>query len=211
MALENADQQVLKQLAQWIQNGHSSWLCTVVKTWGSSPRPVGSLLACNDEGHLVGSLSGGCIEEDLLEKLQVGEMATTAPEVLIYGVSQAETERFGLPCGGQLHVVIEPFRDTTHLKALETMVNRIEHRQCIERRLDIATGDFSLTETERFRHLHFEGSFSNATEAGEKTLTQTFGPRYQLFLIGCGQVSQYLAEMAKALDYQVVVCDPRAN
>lgn len=211
MALENADQQVLKQLAQWIQNGHSSWLCTVVKTWGSSPRPVGSLLACNDEGHLVGSLSGGCIEEDLLEKLQVGEMATTAPEVLIYGVSQAETERFGLPCGGQLHVVIEPFRDTTHLKALETMVNRIEQRQCIERRLDIATGDFSLTETERFRHLHFEGSFSNATEAGEKTLTQTFGPRYQLFLIGCGQVSQYLAEMAKALDYQVVVCDPRAN
>lgn len=100
MALENADQQVLKQLAQWIQNGHSSWLCTVVKTWGSSPRPVGSLLACNDEGHLVGSLSGGCIEEDLLEKLQLGEMATTAPEVLIYGVSQAETERFGLPCGG---------------------------------------------------------------------------------------------------------------
>ena len=64
----------------------------------------------------------------------------------------------------------------------------------------------TLTETERFRHLQFDGAFDNTP--GEKTLRQTFGPRYQLFLIGCGQVSQYLAEMAKALDYQVVVCDP---
>jgi len=154
-------------------------------------------------------LSGGCIEEDLLEKLQRGEMANAGPEVLVYGVSQAETERFGLPCGGQLHVVIEPFVDQRHLDTLRVITERIEQRACIERSLDITTGDMTLSETERFRHLHFEGAFDNTP--GEKTLRQTFGPRYQLFLIGCGQVSQYLAEMAKALDYQVVVCDPRAN
>lgn len=209
MAMENADQQVLKQLTQWVAEGRPSWLCTVVKTWGSSPRPIGSLLACNSEGHIAGSLSGGCIEEDLLEKLQRGLMATSGPEVLVYGVSQAETERFGLPCGGQLHVVIEPFVDHRHLRTLQSITERIEQRACIERSLDLATGDMTVIETERFRHLHFEGAFDNTP--GEKTLRQTFGPRYQLFLIGCGQVSQYLAEMAKALDYQVVVCDPRAN
>jgi len=129
--------------------------------------------------------------------------------VLVYGVSQAETERFGLPCGGQLHVVIEPFVDQHHLDTLQAITERIEQRACIERTLDIATGDMTLTETERFRHLQFDGAFDNTP--GKKTLHQTFGPRHQLFLIGCGQVSQYLAEMAKALDYQVVVCDPRAN
>ena len=209
MAMENADQQVLKQLTQWVLEGRPSWLCTVVKTWGSSPRPIGSLLACNSEGQIAGSLSGGCIEEDLLEKLQRGEMANACPEVLVYGVSQAETERFGLPCGGQLHVVIEPFVDQHHLDTLQAITERIEQRACIERTLDIATGDMTLTETERFRHLQFDGTFDNTP--GKKTLHQTFGPRHQLFLIGCGQVSQYLAEMAKALDYQVVVCDPRAN
>jgi xanthine dehydrogenase accessory factor len=209
MAMENADQQVLKQLTQWVSEGLPSWLCTVVKTWGSSPRPIGSLLACNRDGHIAGSLSGGCIEEDLLEKLQRGEMASSGPEVLVYGVSQAETERFGLPCGGQLHVVIEPFIDRRHLDTLRAITERIEQRACIARSLNIATGDMILTETERFQHLRFEGEFNNTP--GTKTLTQTFGPRYQLFLIGCGQVSQYLAEMAKALDYQVVVCDPRAN
>ena len=209
MAMENADQQVLKQLTQWVLEGRPSWLCTVVKTWGSSPRPIGSLLACNSEGQIAGSLSGGCIEEDLLEKLQRGEMANAGPEVLVYGVSQAETERFGLPCGGQLHVVIEPFVDQRHLDTLRAITERIEQRACIERTLDIATGDMTLTETERFRHLQFDGAFDNTP--GKKTLHQTFGPRHQLFLIGCGQVSQYLAEMAKALDYQVVVCDPRAN
>jgi xanthine dehydrogenase accessory factor len=209
MAMENADQQVLKQLTQWVSEGRPSWLCTVVKTWGSSPRPIGSLLACNSEGQIAGSLSGGCIEEDLLEKLQRGEMANAGPEVLVYGVSQAETERFGLPCGGQLHVVIEPFVDQHHLDTLRAITERIEQRACIERSLDITTGDMTLSETERFRHLHYDGAFDNTS--GEKTLRQTFGPRYQLFLIGCGQVSQYLAEMAKALDYQVVVCDPRAN
>ena len=209
MAMENADQQVLKQLTQWVSEGLPSWLCTVVKTWGSSPRPIGSLLACNRDGHIAGSLSGGCIEEDLLEKLQRGEMASSGPEVLVYGVSQAETERFGLPCGGQLHVVIEPFIDRRHVDTLRAITERIEQRACIARSLNIATGDMTLTETERFQHLRFEGEFNNTP--GTKTLTQTFGPRYQLFLIGCGQVSQYLAEMAKALDYQVVVCDPRAN
>jgi len=211
MPMENADQQVLKQLTNWVSDGQASWLCTVVKTWGSSPRPIGSLLCCNSQGHLAGSLSGGCIEEDLLDKLQDGTMARDTPEVLVYGVTQAETEKLGLPCGGQLHVVVEPFPDKRHLPVLEQVLSRLEDRNCIERTVDIATGDMTVENRQRFQHLKFNGEFSNTSVAGEKSMTQTYGPRYQLVLIGCGQVSQYLAEMAKALDYHVIVCDPREH
>ena len=209
--MENADQQVLRQLTDWVAEGRPSWLCTVVKTWGSSPRPVGSLLTCNDKGHIAGSLSGGCIEEDLLEKLQQGEMATDGPEVLIYGVTAEETERLGLPCGGQLHVVAEPFLDQSKLPELQHVVERLDKRECIERRVDIANGEMSVTDQERYRNLQFIGDFENTDTTGEKFLVQTYGPRYQLFLIGAGQVSMYLAEMAKLLDYHVVVCDPREH
>jgi xanthine dehydrogenase accessory factor len=206
--IENADQQVLTQLTQWVESGQMAWLCTVVKTWGSSPRPIGSLLCCNDQGHVAGSLSGGCIEEDLLERLKDGKLATEKPELLIYGATPEEVERFQLPCGGQLHVIIEPMGDKRHLQSLQQIVQRLKQRECIERTLNIDSGDMSVENKDRFKHLKFVGDFDTNDNAG-KMLTQTYGPRYQLFLIGAGQVSMYLAEMAQTLDYHVVVCDPR--
>ena len=208
--MENADTEVLKQLTRWVEAGQMAWLCTVVKTWGSSPRPIGSLLCCNDKGHVVGSLSGGCIEEDLLERLKDGKLATEKPELTIYGATEEEIERFQLPCGGQLHVVIEPMADKTHLPALRQIVTRLATRECIERTLDIATGYIQVEEKDRFKHLVFVGDFENNENEG-KTLTQTYGPRFQLFVIGAGQVSMYLAQFAQALDYQVLVCDPRKD
>ncbi len=207
--MENADHQVLNQLAKWIEAGEMCWLCTVVKTWGSSPRPVGSLLSCNSQGHTAGSLSGGCIEEDLLEKLQKGELAQTSPEVLLYGKTLEESERFGLPCGGQLHVVIEPMPTRQHLGSIKHIVERIENRLCIERKIDIASGEIEVEEKERFRNLSIVGDIEQ--DPDNIKLVQTYGPRYQLFLIGAVQVSIYLAQMAQALDYHVVVCDPREN
>ncbi len=209
--MDNADLEVLSQLTQWVEAGETCWLATVVKTWGSSPRPVGSLLATSKSGLLVGSLSGGCIEEDLLEKIHQGQMATDKPEVLIYGVTQEETERLGLPCGGQLHVVIEPFTSQQNLPQLQQICARLDARECVERRVDIATGEMTVADRDRFRHLEFIGDFENTDTPDEKFMVQTYGPRFQLFLIGAGQVSAYLADMAKALDYQVVVCDPREH
>ena len=207
--IENADQQVLSQLTRWLEAGQKCWLATVIKTWGSSPRPVGSLLCCNEAGHVAGSLSGGCIEEDLLEKIQNGELATSKPEVMIYGITSDEAEKFGLPCGGQLQIVIEPQMDQRNLPQFQQITSRLEQRQCIERCVDIATGDITVEDKDRFQHLKFIGEFENTKIPGERFLTQTYGPRYQLFLIGAGQVSQYLAQMAQLLDYHVVVCDPR--
>ena len=207
--IENADQQVLSQLTRWIKAGKKAWLATVVKTWGSSPRPVGSLLCCNEDGHVAGSLSGGCIEEDLLEKITNGDLATNNPEVMLYGKTTEESERFGLPCGGQLHIVVEPQMNNSNLSQFEAISDRLAQRECIERKVDIATGEITIEDRDRFKHLQFTGEFENSTIANEKYLVQTYGPRYQLFLIGAGQVSQYLAQMAQMLDYHVVVCDPR--
>ncbi len=208
--IENADQQVLTQLTRWVEEGQMAWLCTVVKTWGSSPRPIGSLLCCNAEGHVTGSLSGGCIEEDLLERLRDGRLATEKPQLVIYGATDEEAERFQLPCGGQLHVIIEPMSDQRSLAQLRQVVSRLEVRECIERRLDIATGDMEVEDKDRFTHLKFIGEFDD-NSPDDKTLVQTYGPRYQLFLIGAGQVSTFLAQIAQMLDYHVVVCDPRED
>jgi xanthine dehydrogenase accessory factor len=161
---------------------------------------VGSLLCCNSKGEIAGSLSGGCIEEDLLEKLQQGELARDKPEVMIYGVTAEETERLGLPCGGQLDVVIEPMPDQRSLRQFQEVSSRLGERRCIERTLDIASGEMQVEKRDRFKHLQFPD---------ETTLIQTYGPRYQLLLIGAGQLAMCLAEMAQALDYHVVVCDPR--
>jgi len=206
--MDYADLEVLSHLTDWVEAGKKSWLCTVVKTWGSSPRPVGSLLCCSADGEVVGSLSGGCIEEDLLERLHQGKLASVKPELLIYGATQEEVERFQLPCGGQLHVVIEPMLDNSNLLALLQMTERLKSRECIERILDVGSGKFEVKAVDRFRHLEFDGEFEDFETTG-KTLTQTYGPRFQLFLIGAGNVSLYLAQMAQMLDYHVVVCDPR--
>tara|TARA_B110000285_G_scaffold194196_1_gene223689 strand:+ start:2061 stop:3092 length:1032 start_codon:yes stop_codon:yes gene_type:complete len=214
--MENADHQVLTKLTDWVEDGELSWLCTVVKTWGSSPRPIGSLLSCNNRGHTCGSLSGGCVEEDLLERLQNGELAQEKPELMIYGKTKEESDRFGLPCGGQLHIVIEPIRTKQQIATLRQIVNRLEQRLCISRTVELDTGVMTAEDKDRYRNLELIGEiptdeFGEPLEKDAKNLTlvHTYGPRHQLFLIGAGQVSIYLAEMAKALDYHVVVCDPR--
>ena len=207
--IENTDQQVLSQLTRWIEARKKSWLATVIRTWGSSPRPVGSLMSCNEDGHISGSLSGGCIEEDLLEKMINGDLAKTKPEIMLYGKTTEESERFGLPCGGQLEIIVEPQINNNSLPVFKTIISRLRERQCIERKVDIATGEITVKERNNFKHLQVIGDFENTNIANKNFLVQTYGPRYQLLLIGAGQVSQYLAQMAQMMDYHVIVCDPR--
>ena len=106
--MQAVDKEVLSQILKWLENDEPCWLATVVQTWGSSPRPVGSVLACNGQGHIVGSLSGGCVEDDLLEKITAGELAAHEAQFFQYGITVEETEKLGLPCGGHLYIVVEP-------------------------------------------------------------------------------------------------------
>ena len=202
--MQAVDNEVLNQVAAWLEAEQPCWLATVVQTWGSSPRPVGSLLACDRQGRFVGSLSGGCVEDDLLEKLTQGRLAAERAQFFEYGVTSEEAEKFGLPCGGRLHIVIEPIQAAepwrSHFRHLRA---RLEQRRPVRRRLELRSGAFS--------HQDVEAATPPLWDAEAQVLEQTYGPRRQLFIIGAGMVSKYLAELAQKLDYEVSVCDPRAD
>ncbi len=97
---------VLTQAGHWLDEGRRVALATVVSTWGSSPRPVGSQLAIDEAGNLTGSVSGGCIEGSVVEEaLRV--MAGAPPKLLEYGVSDEDAWAVGLTCGGKVEVYVE--------------------------------------------------------------------------------------------------------
>lgn len=194
--MDSVDMEVLRSAEAWMAEGHRATLATVVKTWGSAPRPVGALLVIRDDGLVSGSVSGGCIEDDLIEKVKAGGLAAEKPAVTTYGVTNEEATRWGLPCGGTMQLVLEPLRADS---GITEMLATIGKQQLVSRRLDIASGKVTLTPGKGSDTLEFDG----------KVLATVHGPRWRLVLIGAGQMSRYLAEMARMLDYQVVVVDPR--
>jgi xanthine dehydrogenase accessory factor len=150
----------------------------------------------------VGSLSGGCVEDDLLEKLTNGELAAEKAQFFRYGVTTEDAEKFGLPCGGSLHIVIEPLApDDSHKKHFAHLRERLAERRCVRRTVDLRAASYDAEDVEQHEALTWD--------ADSETLSHTYGPRYQLFIIGAGMVSKYLANIAQTLDYQVTVCDPR--
>ena len=200
--MQAVDNEVLNQVNAWLDADRRCWLATVVQTWGSSPRPVGSLFACDPDGHVAGSLSGGCVEDDLLEKLGLGELASQHAQFFQYGVTAQETEKLGLPCGGHLYVVVEPLDPTDEYRRhFNHLQDRLAARRTVCRRVDLKKRTFDYRDVDGFQPL----TWNPDTEV----LEHTYGPRRQLFIIGAGMVSKYLAEIAQTLDYEVTVCDPR--
>ena len=202
--MQAVDQQVLDQVCEWLKADESCWLATVVQTWGSSPRPVGSLLTCNRVGQVQGSLSGGCVEDDLLEKLTSGELARERAQFFQYGITPEETERLGLPCGGHLNIVVEPLPANDAFRGhFGHLRERVAGRRSVRRTVNLRNGATAIDDVDAHAPLDYDGQ--------AEILTHTYGPQRQLFIIGSGMVSSYVAEMAQVLDYQVTVCDPRAH
>jgi xanthine dehydrogenase accessory factor len=194
--MDSVDLQVLKSCAGWLADGHGVILATVTETWGSSPRPPGAMLAVRADGLVAGSVSGGCVEDDLIDKVRSCSLAAEKPEVTIYGISKEDAQRFGLPCGGRLQLVLEPIRDAATVNGV---LAGIERHELVARTLNMETGVATLGSARRSDTLAFDG----------RTLTTVHGPRWRLLVIGAGQLSKYVAQMAQALDYEVIVCDPR--
>jgi xanthine dehydrogenase accessory factor len=194
--MDSSDIQVLAGAIEWLQNGANITLVTVAQTWGSSPRPPGAWAVLRNDGTVMGSVSGGCIEEDLIRRVRDGVYKGTMPEILTYGVSKDEATRFGLPCGGTLQLVVEPAPDLANLQLLQ---RRITEGLMTARTVDIASGYVMLENAARNDPVGWDG----------KRLTTVHGPRVRLLIIGAGQLSVFLASMAQALDYAVTVCDPR--
>jgi xanthine dehydrogenase accessory factor len=193
--MDSLDLQVLAQARDWLQQGHPVWLVTVLETWGSAPRPPGALLAMRGDGLVVGSVSGGCVEDDLIERVRNGERVAT-PSLVNYGVSKEEAARFGLPCGGNLRLVQEPLVDAAWITEV---LERTARHELVARRLDLASGQVSIESATRGEVFSFDG----------RSLRALFGPRWRLVVIGAGQLSRVVAQMALALDFEVICCDPR--
>jgi xanthine dehydrogenase accessory factor len=193
--MDSLDLQVLSQARDWFDEGHKVWLVTVIETWGSAPRPPGALLCLRGDGLVVGSVSGGCVEDDLIDRVRHGERVGDA-SLITYGVTKEEAARFGLPCGGNLRLVQEPLRDTTWIK--EVLARTARH-ELVARRLDLQTQSVMVEAAHRGDVFEFDG----------RTLRAVFGPRWRLLVIGAGQLSRVLAQMALPLDFEVTCCDPR--
>ncbi|HZZ06488.1 XdhC family protein [Paraburkholderia sp.] len=194
--MDSVDLEVLKSSARWLEEGHRALLVTVVKTWGSSPRPEGAMLAVRDDGLVVGSVSGGCIEDDLIDRVRQKGIEQTRPEAVKYGITAEEAHRFGLPCGGTIQLVLEPL---TPQSGIADLCNAVEDGRLVAREVDMVTGAVRLDAALATDGVHFDG---------ERLLT-IHGPRYRMLVIGAGQLSRYLCNIAVGLDYQVTVCDPR--
>jgi xanthine dehydrogenase accessory factor len=194
--MDSVDLDVLRKSAAWADEGRRVLLVTVVKTWGSSPRPEGALLAVREDGLVVGSVSGGCIEDDIVDRTRREGQRATKCEVVTYGVSADEARRFGLPCGGTIQLVLEPLTRESGMRAL---LREVETGHLVARRLDVASGFATLHPAQPNDGLTFDG----------RMLRTIHGPRYRMLVIGASQLSKYLAQIAVGLGYDVTICDPR--
>ena len=194
--MDSVDLEVLRKCADWVDEGRRTLLVTVVKTWGSSPRPEGAMLAVREDGHVVGSVSGGCIEDDIVDRTRREGQKATKCEVVTYGISADEARRFGLPCGGTIQLVLEPLTRESGMRAL---LREVETGHLVARRLDLASGFSTLHPAKPNEGLQFDG----------KILRTIHGPRYRMLVIGASHLSKYLAEIAVGLGYEVTICDPR--
>ena len=189
--------EVFRTLLDWQRHGYAAALATVVRTYGSSPRPVGSLAAIRADGAVIGSVSGGCVEQDLIERVR--QALPTLPQRLNYGGTPENNQRWGLPCGGQLALI---FECAPSAELLEQILDALTAHQTIARRLDLTSGVSTLFAPGANTPL-------GQLECDAQFLITGHGPQLRLLIIGAVQTARFLAEMALALDYSVLICDPR--
>jgi len=190
------DQDVLQTAHEWLQQGHEVILVSVLKTWGSSPRPPGSLMVMRQDGVITGSVSGGCVEEDLVQRYRDQQLSDRYPTCVDYGVKRDDASRFGLPCGGRLELLIEQLTDSEQLQKL---LEALQQQLLLARQVDLHTGKITLQAARAEQDFVYTNKF----------VRKIFGPQWNLLLIGAGHLSQYVSQMALMLGYRVIVCDPR--
>ncbi len=194
--MDSIDLEVLKTCSDWIAAGKKCELVTVIRTWGSSPRPEGATLGICEDGRVVGSVSGGCIEDDLIDRAHKSGITRTKPEIVTYGITADEAHRFGLPCGGTIQLAIEPL---TAQSKIPQLIERLAQGELVARRVDLHSGEVTIG----------PAGPGMTLQVSEAALTTIHGPRWRLLIIGAGQLSRFLAQIAVGMDYAVTVCDPR--
>src|SRR5690554_2149399 len=195
--MNSLDWEVLSKAREWLEHGHHVHLFTVVQTWGSAPRLPGAILTIREDGQLCGSVSGGCIEDELADKAKSGLLPQTV-SLMEYGVSRGEAQQFGIPCGGRLQIFVEPLKSALQL---DPIIDNIENRRLVQRSVNLLTGESKLKEALPGSSARLEGDWFHTY----------FGPKWRLLIIGANQLGSTLASMAQTLDFDVLVCEPRED
>ena len=194
----------------WHRQGRGAVLATVVETWGSAPRPVGSQLAVSGESEIAGSVSGGCVEgavvAEALEALEDGR-----PRILTFGVSDDEAFAVGLACGGTIRVLVEPvgraipealLADLVAARAARRATAYVVDTESWERRLagpDDATLGEAIAERMRADRSGFEGA----------VFIGVHNPPLRMVVVGAVHIAQPLLQMARLAGYDPLLVDPR--
>jgi xanthine dehydrogenase accessory factor len=181
---------VIRKAIEW--RGAPMALATVVLTWGSAPRPRGSHMIVHQDGRLEGSISGGCVETDVLQR--AAEVIAGRPgHVAHYGVADGDAWEVGLPCGGEISVLVQPVGEGGFAPDL---FDRIASESARGRALTLSTDlDSAIT-----REGVIEGQFLNR-----------YDPPRRLLIVGAVQIAQSLAALAQAIAVTPVVIDPRGR
>lgn len=209
---------VLKQAITWAEDGYGLALATVISTWGSSPRPVGSQLAINDKGAFVGSVSGGCIESIVVSEA-IDVIAEGGVQDLTYGVTDEEAREVRLTCGGNIRVLVERAPPLDELRKLAG------NRQ-VTRVVNLSSGSSMIVDDEgatgtlvvgaetlgEIHCLHKQGAGGVIIREGESELFVAACIRPKtLVIVGAVHIAQFLSQMATAIGFEVTVIDPRPS
>lgn len=199
--MKQLDLQVIQQALDWLAAGKPVWLCTVLSTFGSAPRGPGAMLVALDCGEHRGSLSGGCVEEDFLERLVTRQFEPVS-QVVRYGEGGL-APNLALPCGGVLDVLVEHFTpgaaSEEHLKLVE---QALSGRERVTRQVRLGGSQRSLRPAAMGE--------PRVERAGDEVSIR-MGAVFRLLLAGLSPVAEYCASFAVALGYEVILCDPRTE
>ena len=190
---------------EWHRAGRGAALATVVETWGSAPRRVGSQLAISGDGEMAGSVSGGCVEgavvAEALDAIEDGRQL-----MLEYGVSDGDAFAVGLACGGTIRILVEPVGPVMPPALLEELVADRAARRAVAYVVDLESGARWLAH--EGHAARFRGDRSGLDE-GERHFIAIHNPPLRLIVVGAVHIAQTLVPMARMVGYDPVIVDPR--
>ncbi|HRD76911.1 MAG TPA: XdhC family protein [Hyphomicrobiaceae bacterium] len=208
-----AEIDVLKAAATWLKRDGKVALATVIDTWGSAPVPVGGQMAIAADGRFQGSVSGGCIEGEVI--VEAGEILSGGkPTTMKFGVADETAWRVGLPCGGEVAVYLERIEGERGAGLIDTAISARETRRGLVVKTDLATGDKQLFERGGNLPDEIAGRFKSAKsglveEAGRQAFVQALVPPARLLIVGATHIAQLLCGIARIAGYDLIVVDPR--
>lgn len=203
--MEHLDLQVIKQAISWTNERQPIWLCTVLSSFGSSPREAGSWLVADAQGRHVGSLSGGCVEEDFLTRLREGMFQERVSRIRYGAPDGPSSPQVVLPCGGILDVLIEKLPTDQHTTFhLERLKGALTGDRPVLRTVKLPEGNFTTYDDSSLGPRVHEST-------DQRNITFRIGPVARLIIAGISPVSEACASFAKTLGFEVIVCDPRRD